>query len=60
VDGFTRAHSAAEAQVRAQVWAEYAEELEAADAWRRFWLRRRIEREIRARVEKVAPPDALY
>jgi hypothetical protein len=60
VDGCTRARSEAEPVIRAQMVAEYAERVEAADAWGRFWLRREMEREIRARVEKLAPRDALY
>jgi hypothetical protein len=59
-DGCVRAQSAAEPQIRLQVASEYSAQLEAAGAWDRFWLRRAIEREVRIRLEKVAPPDALY
>jgi hypothetical protein len=59
-DGCVRAQSAAEPDIRLQVICEYSEQLKAAGIWGRFWLRRAIEREVRIRVKKVAPPDALY
>lgn len=60
VGGWRRAHSAAEPEVRKQVFAEYSEQLEAATAWERFWLWHKVEREIKRRVKKMAAPDALY
>jgi hypothetical protein len=59
-DGHLRARSAIEPAIRAQVVAEYADRFEAAGLWRKFLLRRAIEREINLRVRNVAPPDALY
>jgi hypothetical protein len=60
VDGYSRAQKAAEPEIRAQVVAEYSEQLETAGLWRRFWWRRKIQREVRLRLSQVAPPDALY
>ena len=59
-DGRSCAQSAAEPEIRAQVVAEYSEQFEAAGPWGRLWLRRTIEREVRLRLDKLAPPDALY
>jgi hypothetical protein len=60
VDGFLRAQAAAEPEIRFQVIGEYSEQLEAAGFWGRFWLRRTIDREVRIRLNQVAPPGALY
>jgi hypothetical protein len=59
-DGYDRAQSAAEPEIRAQVIAEYAAQIEAAGIWDRFWLWETIEREITTRLNQQAPPDALY
>jgi hypothetical protein len=59
-DGFCRAQAAAELAIRAQVIAEFSEQLAEASFWRRLWLRRTIEREVLLRLGRVAPPDALY
>jgi hypothetical protein len=61
VDGYHRARAGADPEVRAQVMAEYAERLAAAEGfWQRFWLMREAEREIDRRLNKVASPYALY
>jgi len=60
VAGCSRAQSAAEGEIRALGIAEYREQFEAAGPWGRFWLRRTINREVRFRLNKLAPPDALY
>jgi hypothetical protein len=60
VDGCCRAQSAAEPAIRAQVVAAFSAQLAAAGFWRRFSLWRAIEREVQRRLDKVAPPDALY
>jgi hypothetical protein len=59
-DGHERAWWANEPLVRVQVQQEYAERLCAAPLWRRWLLRRALEREVRRRLEQLAPPDALY
>jgi hypothetical protein len=59
-DGRSRAQAAAEPEIRAQVLAEYSKQFEATSLWGRFGLRRTMEREVRLRLSKVAPPDALY
>ena len=60
VDGWSRARSAGEPRIREQVLAEYAQRLAAASAWQRFWLWRAIDREVEARLQKLAPRGALY
>jgi hypothetical protein len=60
VDGQSRAHAAIESQIRAAVEAEYTERWQAASLWRRFWLRRAINREVEKRLELSAPSHALY
>jgi hypothetical protein len=58
--GCQLARAAAAPAVRAQVMAEHAAELAEARGWRRYRLSRRIEAEVRRRVAKIAPSDALY
>jgi hypothetical protein len=60
VDGCCRAQAAAELKVRTEVEAEFAERLAAADFWTRVRLWREITREVRRRLNRIAPPDALY
>jgi hypothetical protein len=71
VDGRDRAlHGAAaeidriERPIREAVEARYADRLAQAGPLRRWWLRKLIAREIRARlneeIEKFAPSDGLY
>ncbi len=59
-DGQERAHDGSIEQVRAEVEAKYAEELRKAGFWERIFLLRRIKRDIRERMKKIAPPDGLY
>ena len=64
VDGGERARKALREQIAPDVEAEFAVQLEHAGFLRRYFLRRRMEREIERRViaeaSKTAPPDALY
>ena len=70
-DGRQRALKAAaeqiqeiERRIRTTVEAEYSGQLAVAGPLRRFWLRRRMAREIAARLreetDRIAPGDALY
>lgn len=59
-DGHQRARSALEPVIRAEVEQESAEELPQFSLWRRLWVRRKMEREIKRRMAAAAPPDALY
>ena len=59
-DGHERAFSAALDRIRAELLRRHAGELEQASFWRRWVLRRKIEREARRLACEVAPPDALY
>ena len=59
-DGYNRACSALEPQIRAEVSAEYEERLKCSGFWERRRIEREIEREITRRVHEKAPPDALY
>ena len=55
-DGQERAYEG----LLSQLLEKYADQLEQASLWQRWKLRRRIEREARAELEKIAPNDALY
>ena len=59
-NGYQNACNASAADIRAQVASEYQSRLAAANLLVRFWLRREINREVRQRMAKTAPPDALY
>ena len=59
-DGYERAAEASFPRTQAEVEAEYAERLAGASWHRRFWLRLEMRREIRGRLERVAPPWGLY
>ena len=59
-DGRARAHDANIDRIRAEVAAKYADELEKASFWELMFLRRRIKREVRKRLEEVAPGKGLY
>ena len=59
-DGRQRAYDGSIEQVRVEVEAKYAEELKNAGFWGRMRLRQQMEREIRQRMTKIAPPDGLY
>jgi hypothetical protein len=60
VDGYCRARDAAELRIRTEVEVEFADRLAAADFWTRVRLWREIAREVRRRLSRIAPPDALY
>ena len=59
-DGRERARRALEPVVRAEVEQVSAAELRQAPVWQRYWVRRKIQREIERRIAAAAPPDALY
>jgi hypothetical protein len=59
-DGYERACDAAIDKIRAAVAAEFAERLQTADWWERWRLRYAMRREIKRRLERVAPPWGLY
>lgn len=59
-DGHDRARRANEAAVRTAVEQAYTAELETASFWHRLIIRRRIKREIKRRLDRLAPPNALY
>jgi hypothetical protein len=58
--GRKRAYEGSVARVRAEVEAKYAEELKTAGVWRRMRIRRNMQREMRERMERVAPRSGLY
>jgi hypothetical protein len=60
LDGRERAREASFDGIRAQVEAEYAERLQAANWARRLLLKAEMRREIERRLDRIAPPDALY
>jgi len=55
-DGPERAGAA----IRAEVIAEFAEQLSTASFWQRLRIWRAIDAEVERRLERQAPPDALY
>jgi|GEM_PF-2673921 len=59
-DGHERARQGNEPIVRAEVQRQYAAKLDAASPVERTHLNAEIEREIQTRLDKLAPPDALY
>lgn len=59
-DGFCRARDAAEPNIRYVVLQEFAPQLLTAPFWKRWWIQRRIEREVQRRLSKAAPRNALY
>lgn len=59
-DGYERARAANEPFVRAEVEKEFADELRNASAVQLWSIRWRMQREIERRLERLAPPDALY
>ena len=59
-DGYDRAVEASAPRIRAEVEAEYAGRLASANWYRRLLLRLEMRREIRRRLERVAPPWGLY
>jgi hypothetical protein len=59
-DGSLCARAPIEAKIRREVVAVYIKELETAGFLRRWILWWRIEGEIKRRIRKTAPPEALY
>jgi hypothetical protein len=59
-DGYRRACSSLDAVVRAEVSAEYAEQMSRSGLWMRLSLRIRMNQEIKRRIHQKAPPDGLY
>jgi hypothetical protein len=59
-NGRSAARSANLDQVRAEVEEAYAEVLAKAGLWESIRLRLLMRREIRRRIKKLAPDDALY
>jgi hypothetical protein len=60
VDGQSRAHAAIESKIHTAIEAEFAERWQAAYLWRRFWLRREMNREIERRLNKASSRYGLY
>jgi hypothetical protein len=59
-DGHDRARAAHIDVIRLAVKAEYRERLKSAGWFERLRLRREMRRVIKARLNRKAPPDALY
>jgi hypothetical protein len=59
-DGCERTWKANYAPIRMEVDREYAERLQVAGYWERWRLRLQMHREIRRRLERVAPLWGLY
>ncbi|MDZ4656217.1 MAG: hypothetical protein SH868_01425 [Bythopirellula sp.] len=59
-DGPARYGAALEMEVRAEVKAEYAEQLAVASFWRRLQLRWAMSREVVRRVEEAICAESLY
>ena len=59
-DGYRRAKRGAEEHIRLQVEEEFAERLQYATDDEEATLRREMEKEIKRRVSRITPPDALY
>lgn len=47
-------------RITREVEGRFQSEMAKAPFWRRLWLRHRIRRTIRAELDKLFPPDALY
>lgn len=59
-DGQQLAHEALTPQLQTEIAAAYASRLAAANWPRRLWLRWQMRRELAARLERLAPANALY
>ena len=60
VDGYERARTAMELEVRREFESRFSEQWAAARIIRRWLLRRKINAEIERRLQKCAPDEALY
>ncbi|HTU25835.1 MAG TPA: hypothetical protein VMF30_10575 [Pirellulales bacterium] len=58
--GYGRLQAAARPEILKQVLAEFATQLDEARGWRWVWLRYQVSLEVEHRLERIAPPDALY
>lgn len=59
-DFISGGHEIACAAIRAEVKREYADRWNKATWWKRWRLWAEINAEVRRRVKRTAPPDALY
>lgn len=59
-DGYWRTRRHCEPAIRAAVEKEFEPILATSSAWRRFFIRREMQREIERRLDQAAPPEALY
>ena len=59
-DGQQRAYDANIQRVRAEVEAEYTDELKNARFWQAVLLQLTVEWAIQKRMKEIAPPDGLY
>jgi hypothetical protein len=59
-DGYERARSAIEPQIRREVELEFEEQLQAATRGESRRIRSIMEELIEERINRLAPPDALY
>lgn len=59
-DGASRIRKANRARIEAEVRLAHADQLDRARWWRRLSLRWHMRREIRRRLDEIAPPSALY
>jgi hypothetical protein len=59
-DGYERACDASIDRIRAAVELEFAERFQTAGWWQRLRLRYEMRREIKRRLDRVAPPWGLY
>jgi hypothetical protein len=65
VDGIRRLrgskeYGAVRTRLLSEARARHTEEIKVASFWRRIWLNLKIEREVRAELNKMCPPGALY
>lgn len=59
-DGYWRAYEGSEPIIRAEVEREFSDRLRIASAAEERLIREEMEIEIAKRLNKLAPPDALY
>ena len=59
-DGYERAYRANFAVISAELEELYAERLKVATFWERRRIRQEMKRELATRMDRIAPPDALY
>jgi hypothetical protein len=59
-EGYSRERDASRNGIEQQVREEYAGRLAGAGFIRRLWIRLAMSREVRHRLDRAAPKDALY